>query len=466
MQNTMDIKKQLFHLSNLNAKKVKLSTYLNELTTQLTNLTDYEPDSVQLTLYTQLQEQKQSILDNIKKQQNQVNIYNQQKTHLQNLIKNIPSTKTDQIADEQQIYTEEIARINQLIIDNNNMHINAIYNEFDNKKALEQEISNLQTQFAISNSTMHSIQNDSHIFRKSTLTKLNQRKANKLCHQANIDKYNQQIAYINKRIDTLISQNTALQESKDTLIADFYIVDNNQPTNQPTNPLCNIINILKELDLDIDTTNFNTLSLNNKIANLDKYITTNNRTLQILKKQISTLEPPSIPECSQQLQETPLALTNKESFKDRYKHCKIACNILENTLNNSIDTFTYYDKNIVGGIIGKYSNAYNDLQGELTRAEERLSIMLTRIEANFTSKSDNFTTDITALNNQLTNLIILIKNLQEQSTDLDTLITSQYSKITEINDIKLKIENVNQQLCQINIDICAISGNVSSENKI
>ena len=478
----MDIKKQQFHLANLNAKKLKLSNNLDTLSAQLSLLTTQQNATESSSAddantlynqYNQLQMQKASHIDTLKQTQIQITDCFQQKSQLQNTIKSIPLMKEAEIVSEQRIYTEELERINQLIIENNNAHIDVIYNEFDNKQALKQAIDILQTQLSTTTDTIIHIQEDAHKQRQTSITKLKQQKATKQNYQLCINTYNQQITYLNTQINALETQNTTIQTVKATIIANFYITDTANttvpidPTVPPVQPVPPIPTdttdtstdtssdtVLLLQELTIDPSLFNTLSINNKITLLDKHINSNTYQIQRLHKSLSMVNRPDIPECLKTLQGG--SINSIYSCKDSYKACKTECTGIEKTLNNSICKINGYDSVVIGECIAKYSSDHDDLQGEITYAKQRLSIMLERIDASFNSKSIVLQDQVTEMDNQLTLLVTLIANYQTQIAALDTLISSQYATITAINDIKLKIENIKVQLSQIDNDIYTI----------
>lgn len=436
----MDLKKQQFHIANLTSKRAKLVTSLEQLKNQLSALQYQQQQKSSIsnptTIYNQLQEQRASHQTNLKTIQQSINNISRQKSQLIVTLANQPTIQQQTLTVEQQIYAEELARINELITENHNKYTTTIYDEFDNKTAIANKLSILETHKNQSIANIQQLQQSAHQQRKNIIDTLKQRKQAKQDFTAAKTAVTQQRENIQNRIDEFNKANEILTAFKNTLINDI------EPNSQEIQDLPQL------LQLQLQQT---TISTNQKITLLDTYITSNNRQIANLQKTLLQATLPQIPECLKPVQGGTITATS--AYKDSYKECKAKLNDVENEFKVSMEMFDVYDDKVIGGKINEYLDEHNSLLSEIERAKQRLEIMTQRITAEGAATCELLRGKIADIDETLKDFAKQIKSSQEQILQLNREIEQQFNDIKQISELNTKIENIEKQLCQIDNDL-------------
>jgi hypothetical protein len=484
----MDSKKLAFQIKNLTHKKNLLNIQLtqliadkNDLLTNQTNTqpaTSNTPDTSNTTIQIpdsqqildKLTANKQQLIQDLKLIKTQITHLSRVKETLQNKKKELPTIKKTQLDNEIQIKNDELERIMQKHIDVNNQYIEQIYTEYDNKIDLQNKIINLQNDMQQQTNKLKSIQETVHAFRHDTLNSLKLKKHDK-CHYNNTVKtLKDREIYIQNTIDTLSTQLQNLQQFKTDIIDNNYNnynTDANNDANKNANTIFSIPDICTQLNI-IDISN---MELNSQVAYIDCQI--ENIKIQIKKFTIklnNLIDENKLHLCSMQsttvdktvdtnattdinLEQTQL---NTQNFKDILKLEKKLANELTTTFEYFSNIYINYNSTIINQHIINFKNDKNTLLEDKQRAIDRFNIMNQRI-------NDEYTTNMNQLQIQIDSTIVeQLIQLQGQMAEnmantviLDNQIKSQCGQIVKINEINDKIQKLQLQITQIDIDINA-----------
>lgn len=471
----MDLKKQKFQLTNLTTKLKTLDTQLTNLQTEKTNLLTSQntTTSQQTELQNQLDKltsRKNTLLDTLKTIKSQINVLSREKNSVQIAISDLPRQKKADLDAEQIIQQEEFDRIVNTTIEVNNEFMSKIYNEYDNKNALEQDIIVLRTDLELQTNLLSNIQETVHASRHNILDTLKQKKQDKLLYQKKLDTQLEKQNFISSKLNTLQSKYNSLTQLKGKLIYNYY------------STIDNIDNIDKyysnSIDRNIDNYNINIvdivdniqtflqLSLNEKIqyitdklSHLDKQIKKHNL---LLEKEISEynsiVTQHNANEKQSYIPKRELKTSNP-NYKDIFKHEKQVKSQLETILSLKTDQHINYNDTVIMQRVIDFKKEKDTLESDNQRAIDRLNIMTERINITYTSKGNALQSQIDTITEKLTSFKQQMDNINTEIASLDIQMKSQCSLILQINELTRKIEKIKSQISQVTSDISTLSSN-------
>lgn len=437
----MDEKKKKFHQSNL---KLKLNK-LNELLTNYKNEKQICLDTIHITDLQNYKQQIQNIestknqlLSNIKNIKDSINTLSREKSILILNLKKLPDDIQNQLQQEEFINKEEIQRINETLKELNNNYIESIYNLFDSKNELQQQINSKTLELELQINELNKIQTDAHSNRHTIIQSLKDKKQQKLQHIDLLQNFKNNINSINTKINKLKLEQEQLKLFKSKLIDSYYDL--------------NIISIIPT----IYNENFKDLDLNNQIdiidstiLRLDKEINNNIIILNKIQLQYNAF----IKNNNQQVIEHNLYNHKKQNFKDEYKSQKEIKLLLEQCVLNLQDKYINFENICFNPVLNEYYQKINELYIDKKKANERLDIMKNRIQEFFLNTKNDIDTKINSIDNQLKMKKDEIDNINNQIMILDTQLQNNNTKYNNLIDIEDKIIKLQNDIYNIEKDI-------------
>jgi hypothetical protein len=456
----MDLKKQKFKLTNLTTKLKTLDTQLSKLQNEKEqllasqNTSPTQNNNLQLQL-DELTSRKTTLLDTLKQIKTQITKLSRDKNILRLTLLDLPKHKQEELDAETVIQQEELDRIMHTTIEVNNDFISKIYNEYDNKIALEQEIGDLQSELSDQTNLLKNIQETVHTSRHNILNTLKQKKQDKLQYKSQLDQLLEKQNFISSKLTALQSEYNTLHQFKTQIINNYY----SDSESLSIDTIC-IVGIEGIDNIDI----FLQLSLNEKVqlltdklTRLDKLI---KQHMQLLEKEISaynlvvmqynTKEKQSYaPKCELK--------TSNSSYKDIYKHEKQVKLQLETIVSQKTTHHINYNNTVIMQHVLDFKKEKDTLDSDTQRAIDRLNIMTIRINTNYASKETLIQSQIDDIDLKLSSFKQQMDNANQEIIMLDKNTKSQFSTILQLNELNQKIENTKNNMSQIQKDIDTIS---------
>lgn len=486
----MDKKKQ-FQLQNLKSKLNNYERALNELIKQRANiLLNATPDTtLDTTLNTTLdnfQSKKNDIETQIIQTKTNISSGKYELVNLINKLKLLPEQLQNNIADEINIYKEELSNLDNTITDTIQTHLQNIEDSKTNKNILGDEISNLENQINEQHTVISDIQTNAHHSRKNILQELHNKKQQKISLQEQINTIQSNNNIYQNTIDDLNTINTFLIQTKRDLINYFYDVNSNANNNAQSDVCCNseklqnIINsigsfeLLKSYNITINTIDMldmldspdspdspRNLSdrqnyLRNFVNNFDKIVNSNTTRIQSIthKSDKAKIKTDIHIENIRKDQDQSAFSRNKTktlSYKDSYKMEKNKKTELQNRYNDLQNLYNNYESLVINKLLEAHNASLLELNNHKSRAKERLNIMKDRLQNNYQQNKSNLEEQIKTTqgnlllhNNKFTDLH---KQLQEVNANLSTLDKNKMTlqilegKIKDITQVIEKLKN-------------------------
>jgi len=358
--------------------------------------------------YTNIEDNKNLLKHNISKFKNEYKNNNYKLEKLDEIYKN-------KFIEEDNIFKEEIIRIESQNFDVQQHFKNAIDIAKLDKIQLYNDIELLKNELTIQNDIILQIQLTSHSSRKNILEELyKQKKDNILSKQQICDCKNNEDFYYNQ-IQLLKNNILQLLDFKKLIIDSEYNIEYNK------DKLINYYNEFEEYKIDTY------LYVNDKIAQIDKIIEDiQNKLLSINKKYDihKTSNNNKIKDIIDNY--------NKKNkikvigYKDQYKIEKQKRDNIKYILEDLNNKYNTFENTIIVDIKNKLLNDINEIENDKLRTTERLNITKQRI-----------TEDLNNNKLKLNNLI------DSNKLDLFNLSKEYNNLIVELDNIKLIIENAN-----------------------
>lgn len=484
----MDKKKQ-FQLQNLKSKLNNYEKSLNELIKQRANiLLNATPDTTLDTTLDNFQSKKNDIETQIIQTKTNISSGKYELVNLINKLKLLPEQLQNNIADEINIYKEELSNLDNTITDTIQTHLQNIEDSKTDKNILGDEISNLENQINEQHTVISDIQTNAHHSRKNILQELHHKKQQKISLQEQINTIQSNNNIYQNTIDDLNTINTFLIQTKRDLINYFYDVNSNNTNNNTNNnaqsdvccnseELQNIINsigsfeLLKSYNITINTIDMldmldnlyspDNLSdrqnyLRNFVNNFDEIINNNTARIQSIthKSDKAKIKTDIHIENIRKDQDQSTFSRNKTktlSYKDSYKMEKNKKTELQNRYNDLQNLYNNYESLVINKLLEAHNASLLELNNHKLRAEERLNIMKDRLQNNYQQNKSNLEEQIKTTqgnlllhNNKFTDLH---KQLQEVNTNLSSLDKNKMTlqilegKIKDITQVIEKLKN-------------------------
>ena len=357
-------------------------------------------------------------LENTKKiNKNKINDTQTYISKLEEELKYHPDTIKDKIDYEDNIYNDEIERINNDKIEIENNNIQTIINTNIDKDNLIKEIdlvkNNIQEQTCIINN----MQILCHSSRKNVLDSLKEKKQLKIIVNNSINNLNITSNLFIQNINNLELDIVNLLEFKKLLVDDEYDESNSNSNTQLTEYYS---------QYNIDTN----LSLNDKLNLLDNLIINNNQTIILQQKHKQISENINKLEINESLNIYNTTNNNKVlTYKDKFKIEKEKKKYLETILEDKLNLYNNYETLVIDKINNTYKKQVKELEIDTINALDRLNITKIRInlenENNRTNLKEKL--DSNYLELQKAHLDIL------NATNEIKLLNTQIEKVNSIN---------------------------------
>ena len=461
-------KRNQFQIKHLTIKLTEYTNKLEQLKIKQKELIDSIDDlvvnnSIQNEHRQNLIEQKKSLEARIQIYKNDLNIYRSEFIQLNNDIQYLPIDLEKQQKQEQDIYDDEINNIIGRTQETEQLHNDKLkYLDIEKLKLLE-EIKERQKQISLSNENISSIQEQSHSHRKNTILELQQKKQQKILITSTLDEFNKKKELYNNNTITISKKIENLIELKGQLIDIHYANSQMNITeyleyirkNTNVNELCS-----KDELFPMEEFNFNNPIelLNSLISNIEKQIQNAKYNLSSLgAKQIQMDKTINITIKNMKNEMEPVSRTKVISFKDNYKLAKLEKTKLEENLSLLEARLNSWDVEVVNKTILDYKTALNILDEDKIRAKDRLMIMLSRINTEYTSTIKIKEDRIRQINRECANINANIKQMNQELIILEKEIKKQDSKRMELDELNKQIGNTELAIHKIKIDITSLS---------
>ena len=358
--------------------------------------------------YSNLEDKHNLIKKNIINKVNKISITNEE-------ILLLDKIKDDKLNLEDDIYKNELIRIEENIIEIQNTHNNTLETAYIDKIDLCSNIEIIKNEINLQNNIISEIQFNSHSSRKQILKNLHLQKKEKIILQDQISNFKENDNNFTIQIEELENQNTKIIEFKKLIVDSEYNLDYDKLK------LDNYYNDFNKFNLDKQS------SINEKLSNLDKLIYNNQKQIDLISKKFNKTKQTNSIILNNILDKynnvnRDKVIGSKDIIKIE-KEKKIQLEIILQDLNNKYNT---YESSIINKINNDINTIHNELESDKIRANDRLNIMKMRtIEDHKNEK------------NRLNNIIIDCKNNLEN-------FQNNFNDITiELNNIKKMIESEN-----------------------
>ena len=376
-----------------------------------------------------LEAQGKSIKQNISDNTKEISIAN-------NLLLNTITIRENKIKDEEQIYKDELLRIEAETIDNNIKYNEELLKAHLDKASLLDNIQFVESELYLQNKIIVELQTISHTSRKETLELLQQKKQDKLNTLQHINN-NKEIE--NEFTNQIVSLEANIQKliNLKTLIIDIeYNVnsDSNSGSNSNTDSNTDSNTLYNEFNIDVN------IPITDKILLIDKQINDYQNKLTIINNKFNKSKITNTARIQNIL--NTYNTTNRTKilgYKDKYKIEKEKKNELETILAIMKNKYDTYEDIIINSIKNKLDNSINELENDRENSLDRMNIMNIRILDEFNSENLRINNIISYHKNQLQ----VLKN----SFDLNMKNISDIKLVIEVEDsINCELDRVNEQI--------------------
>ena len=434
MTNILIDKKKQFQIQTIQSK---LYNYKNVLITlieshkQLShNLALSNPNYENID---KLNNDKNILENNLKELKNNISKNTSDISQLSNSLKELPSIRDSKNKNEEDILIQELDRIKLQKVEDQSKYDEFISHAHIDKLQLIDDISIIQSAIKIQNDIISQIQLNAHSSRKDTLSQLHQKKNDKQNINLQKNQIIEQTEFINIQSSEIQNIISDLETFKIMLVNETYKnTDNISPDITTTDVAITIdnyytkFNIGKEISLNdkIDIINSKITYNTNKIQNINIKL---NKTIILNDARITNI----------------INNYNKNNrvkviaYKDSFKIEKEKLKQLQQTLDILIYQYDNFETNIINNIKLKLTNIINDLDFDITRANERLVIMKFRNNLDFEIENNRITDEISILNIKIEDMRKSFNNTNKELQNLkktienENIIGSDIAKLDE-----------------------------------
>ena len=364
------------------------------------------------------------------------------------------------IANEQQIYNDEIDRINTQIIVCKESHKECIELSKLDKDKLDEDIKILKETLDIQSSTILELQIYTHTTRKNILTELHNKKKDKTIIQKNIDSNNQTEQSFSNQISQLQQSISNLNEFKSMLIDIEYSVNSITNTNTNTNTLLSDNSKLTDyyIEFNMNDSSIIELSLTDKLIIIDSKLEDYQKTNQLLIRKLDKFKLVSSSRLKAVLNNyNTVSRIKAMGYKDIYKIEKNKKYDIEQTLHSKLAYQNTYDNIVIANIDNILQNALLELKIDSINSKERLDIMLERILQKFDTDKARCKTSIDDYNINIKDIIVSINDISNE------LIINKEAIANE-NIIESQIQKIDIDIAKYNIIITQITNDIKQLN--
>ena len=336
--------------------------------------------------------------------------------------------KDDKLKEEDNIFSDELNRIEEDIIKAKSSHEISIDNAYIDILDICQNIELIKSELEIQNDIVSQVQLESHSSRKQILGDLHNKKQEKIQTQQHINNFKESEADFAIQILSLENTNTNIIEFKKMLIDVEYNLDYDPLT------LSNYYNEFSEFNLDTQ------LHINDKIAQLDKILNDNQNRIHFINKkfhkhkQSNTIRLTTILDTYNKLDRFKVI-----GYKTKIKIEKEKQSLLKNILSDLSNKYNTFETLIINKFHDELTFTNNELENDKTRSDNRLKIMKIRILEDYENEKKRLNNIIIDSKSNLENIQIEINNI---NNELDI-----------VKQIIIKEDVFNNELEQINIEI-------------
>jgi hypothetical protein len=445
-------KKQLFQKQLLESRILENTKTLLSLQNSYDNIKSTSNIDINITInefaslnISGLQKEKLILENKYKLIKHTINDITLNISKLENDLKQNPEIIKDKYKNEEIIFNEENIRIENEKIEAINTNIIDINNANLDKEKLLKEIEILQMNINLQSNNINNIQIECHTSRKNILETLKNKKQLKNKLNIEIDNANISLNNFAEQIGDLNNTQLLLVNFKKLLVDVEY-----NTTNDTTNDtIISTLNDYYKL-FNID----NTMSLNDKISNIDNIINDNENTIILLnnkKTKTEILNNFMIKETHYNYHNT--NNTNKTkvlTYKDNFKIEKEKKIKLETILEDKLNLYNNYNSLVIDKINYKLKEYLDKLDIDKQNAKNRLFIIKVRMNKEFEmnkkilkNKIENNKLEKENLYNEINNIsknIQIINNALEKEIIIDNELIILKNKIEKHKDIIIQSE--------------------------
>ena len=369
----------------------------------------------------ELKQRKSNLETTIQTLKNTISITSNQIAKTTQDLKLLPNIRDTKLENEDTILKDEHYRIDIKKIEYSYTHKEKTENAYLDKQQIYSDIDLIRNDLEQQNNIITDIQLNSHSSRKETLTQLHQKKQNKLSIQQQIKTFKENELQFTNQITSLEANINKLTNFKTIMIDNEY---GGGSSGSGSNASDTLDQLYKEFAFAIDKS----LSLNNRIAQIDKLISESESRLTFINKRYTRNK-----EASTIRIKDILDTYNKSNrikvlgYKDQFKIEKEKKHNLELILDDLQKKYNTFDDIILGNINEELENSIKELEFDKVRSLERLDIMKGRI----------------------------IKDFEEECIKYNKLIDTNKDKMKalreEFNNTMLELEKINKMIEQEDI---------------
>jgi len=370
---------------------------------------------------TNLEKTIQTLKNTISITSNQISKYTQD-------LKLLPITRDTNLENEDTILKDEHYRIDIKKIEYSYIHKENTENAYLDKQQIYSDIDLIKNDLKQQNNIITDIQLNSHSSRKETLTQLHQKKQDKLSVQQQIKTFKENELQFTNQITSLEATINKLTNFKTIMVDNEYGGGSSNSGGSGGNSNSDASDTLDQLYTEFAFAIDKSLSLNDKIAKIDKLISESESRLLFINKRYTRNKEASTVRIKDILDT--YNTTNRIKvlgYKDQFKIEKEKKQNLELILDDLTKKYNTFDDIILGNINEELANSIKELEFDKIRSLERLDIMKSRI----------------------------IKDYEEECIKYNKLIDTNKEKMKELraefDNTMLELEKVNKTIEQEDI---------------
>jgi hypothetical protein len=366
---------------------------------------------------------------------------------LEEELKYHPDTIKDKIDNEDNIYNDEIDRINNDKEEIEQNNIQTINNAIIDKDNLIKEIDLIKNNIQNQTSIINNIQILCHSSRKNLLDSLKEQKQLKLIVNNNINNLNITSNVFIQNINNLEIDIINLIEFKKLLVDSEYNTDN---TDNTDNTQLNEYYSYYKIDIN--------LLLNDKISFIDNLITNNKQTILLQQRHKQISENINKLQITESLNTYNTTNNNKVlTYKDKFKIEKEKKKYLETILADKLNLYNNYEKLVIDKINNLYEIQLKELDIDTINALDRLNITKIRINLENENNKNKLKEKLDTNYLELEKLHLDILNASSQIKLLSTQIEKANSINTELSILENKMKKHKDIIMQTEKDLLSLN---------
>ena len=403
-------------------------------------------------------------------------------TKLTYSLKDLPSILITKQNNEEEILKQELDRINIQKCENSKTFDESILKAHLDKLKLIDDINIIQNAILEQNDIISQIQSNAHSSRKDTLSLLHQKKQTKLNIKLQQEQVITQDIFFTNQILELQNTVKDLENFKIILVDNLYNnlnsdsysdsdsysnIESNNESNSGSNSNSNKkildnyysifdIDINKYIDIDLD--NNKKLNVNDIIKIIDIKIATNQNRIQNISIKLNKNKISNDARLNNIIDN--YNKTNRVkviAYKDNFKiekEKKIQLQLVLDTLTYQYDNF---ENQIIANIKLDLTNANNELDFDINRANERFVIMKYRTNIEFEMESNRITDEINILNMKIKDMSKSFNNINDELKNLKTIIENENVIGSDIAKLDEEIKKYKAMIIQNETNIILLS---------